>query len=52
MEYLNAFIKESLRITSSVTGIIIRTALKNTKIGHLNIKKGDTVIFISLKFSI
>jgi cytochrome P450 len=29
MEYLNAFVKESLRITSPATGVVPRRALKD-----------------------
>jgi cytochrome P450 len=41
---LNAFVKESLRITSSVAGIFPREAIRDTKIGHIKIKKGDLVL--------
>jgi cytochrome P450 len=32
-----------LRITSSVTGVFPRVAIKDTKVGHINIRKGDLV---------
>ena len=44
LEYLNAFVKETLRITSSVAGVIPRHVIKDTKIGHINVRKGDMVL--------
>jgi cytochrome P450 len=40
---LNAYIKECLRISSSVAGVFPRQAIKDTKIGHIKIRKGDLV---------
>ena len=43
LEYLNAVVKECLRISSPANGVFFRLALVDTKIGHINIRKGDLV---------
>jgi len=43
MEFMHAFLKESLRLFGPTSGFFRRVALKDHKLGDINIKKGTLV---------